>query len=81
MYALSVIEFNKKGKVTEKRLKTIGSLADLEGLAIGKNGYIYAITSHAKIKKGQRKCHTTWKKWPIILIMMELFSINTKDKE
>ncbi|GKT11770.1 MAG: hypothetical protein ISEC1_P0740 [Thiomicrorhabdus sp.] len=53
-FALSVVCFESNGQVTEQRLQTTGKLADLEGITQGKNGFIYAITSHAKTKKGKR---------------------------
>ena len=54
-FALSVVRFESNGKVIERRLKTTTKLADLEAVTQGSDGYIYAITSHAKTKKGKRR--------------------------
>ncbi|KHD04827.1 hypothetical protein PN36_34695 [Candidatus Thiomargarita nelsonii] len=60
--ALSIVEFRQDGSLSEdasldnRLLRSFHrKLNDLEGLAMSADGYVYAITSHSRTKKGKRK--------------------------
>ncbi len=60
--ALSIAEFSPDGSLQENPLLSVFLLTsfktrlnDLEGVTMDANGYIYAITSHSRTKKGKRK--------------------------
>lgn len=60
--ALSVVEFRPDGSISENALPDNfllqsfkRAINDLEGLTMSSNGYVYAITSHSRNKKGKRK--------------------------
>ncbi len=60
--ALSIVELHPDGSISEdasldnRLLRSFHrKLNDLEGLAMSPDGYVYAITSHSRTKKGKRK--------------------------
>lgn len=60
--ALHIVEILPDGSISEnasldnRLLKSFHrKLSDLEGLAMSKDGYVYAITSHSRTHKGKRK--------------------------